>query len=642
MCGILGEISFSDQKKDIKLFEESLNLMNHRGPDDSDILSSDYFIFGHRRLSIIDLDSHAKQPMTSLCGNYIIVFNGEIYNYQELRLDLIERGYTFHTSGDTEVLLNSFIEYGIQCVEKFIGMFAFAIYDKQKNEVFVVRDRLGIKPLYYFFDDFRLVFSSEIKSILNYVDLNRELNLNAVSSYLSFRYPILNDTFFVGVSSLEPAHYIRFSEENFEKVEYWNCAEKFKEQLIDKGEDFYLEKLKEILESSIKYRMISDVPIGAFLSGGVDSSIVTAIMAKNSKEKVKTFTIGFKEDNYNEFSYANLIAEKYKTDHTELLLDGSGYIETMEKLIQYKDAPLSVPNEVPLYLMSKELKKYITVVLSGEGADEIFGGYGRIFRSPYDFERIKNIDSLNLTAEEKFEFVNNFVRKYAVSSFDSEIEHFLAIYSYTPLNLKKELLDSSIELNRIENLFLNKFISYFNELDDSSYYNKMMYAFEKVHLVGLLQRVDVTTMATSVEARVPFVDHRLVEFAFTVPLKYKLKWNNDIDKYKAKLIMSDHISEKFDTPKYLLKKAYEDIIPSDVLYRKKMGFPVPLNNWFGGEFNTYAKKILLSDKAKSRNIYNIENISRILDGEELAKNHGLAMKIWMLINLELFNRSYFD
>jgi len=640
MCGILGQINFKKLSVNKNKFKEALNLQIHRGPDDSGVYIGKKFIFGHRRLSIIDLDSHAKQPMISNCGNYVLVFNGEIYNYQEIKYELLKKGYVFHTSSDTEVLLNSFIEYGIDCIQQFIGMFAFAIYDKNKDECYIVRDRLGIKPLYYTKDNNKFIFSSEIKSILKLDNKEKKINKKAISSYMSFRYPILNDTFFKGINSLAPAHYIKIKGTKVDIVEYWSVIDKFKEQKNDKGENYYINKIKELLESAVKYRMISDVPFGAFLSGGVDSSVVTALMAKNSKEKVKTFTIGFEEQGFNEFKYANMVASQYNTNHKEIVLSGKDYISTMEKLIKYKDAPLSVPNEVPLYIMSKELKRYITVVLSGEGSDEIFSGYGRIFRSPYDLERIQNIDNLDLTNDEKNELIKNFIKKYGVENFNNYIEHFMSIYSYTSFKDKQSLLDESMNLKSIEKKFVDKFMSYFNELENESYYNKLMYAFLKVHLVGLLHRVDTTTMAVSVEARVPFLDHRLVEFACTIPIKYKLKWKNEKSKEESKILMSDKISEVYDIPKYILKKSFENDLPKEVLYRKKMGFPVPLNKWFGGHFNEYAKSILLSKEAKERGIYNIENIERWLDSDKLSKEHSFAMKIWMLINIELFMKKY--
>ncbi|MBT5399391.1 asparagine synthase, partial [bacterium] len=369
---------------------------------------------------------------------------------------------------------------------------------------------------------------------------------------------------------------------------------------------------------------------------------VTSIMANESKDPVNTFTIGFDEPEFNEFSYADTIANKYNTNHHKIVINGADYFNNLKQLIKYKDAPLSVPNEVPLYIMSKELKKYITVVLSGEGADEIFAGYGRIFRSPYDLYRIQNIDSLDLSDDEKDKLCKYFIKKYIVDNFESDVDHFHSIYSYTSLLDKKAILNSSIPLDDIENDFLDKFIYLFNEIKNETYYNKMMYVFEKIHLVGLLQRLDTSTMAASIEARVPFVDHRLVEFAFSIPFKYKIKWCKDGGKYKSRVLMSNEISERYDIPKYILKKAYENELPKDILYRKKAGFPVPLHDWLGGKFRKYAKKILLSKAAKNRKIYNIDNIKKILDSDELHADHGFAMKIWMLVNLELFSREYFD
>lgn len=643
MCGILGKLYFSrDFRVSTADFRKALDLQIHRGPEDSDIIRGDDYIFGHRRLSIIDLDTHAKQPMVSNCKRFILTFNGEIYNYKELREELEAKGYHFNTQSDTEVLLNSYIEYGIKCVDRFIGMFAFSIYDRTLSVTYIVRDRLGIKPLYYSNDEMSLTFSSEIKSILDLdKDAIKTLNLDAVSSYLSFRYPILNDTFFEGIHCLPPAHYMKISASEVEVVEYWNVTSKFSEQKVDRGEEYYVAELCRLLKSAVEYRMISDVPIGSYLSGGVDSSIITALMAENSKDRIKTFTIGFAEEGYNEFQYANIIKDKYNTNHREIMSSGQDYFDTMESLIGFKDAPLSVPNEVPLYLMTKELKKSVTVVLSGEGADEIFGGYGRIFKSPYDYERIRDLDSLDLSDVEKRKLCDQFIRKYIKTSFDSEVDHFMNIYSYTGMDDKKELLSSAIDLEKIENKLFDKFSYYFDELPDDSYYNKLMYTFEKIHLVGLLQRVDVTTMACSVEARVPFVDHRLVEFAFTIPFKYKIKWNSKDSEDMSKLLMSSDISELYDTPKYILKKSYEGIIPDEILYRKKVGFPAPLNSWLGGDFNSHAKELLLSKEATSRNLYNTKNVRKWLNSDKLQLDHSAAMKIWMLMNIEIFLKKYF-
>jgi asparagine synthase (glutamine-hydrolysing) len=643
MCGILGKISSNISATNISEFDAALSLMEHRGPNGEGIQRGDKFIFGQRRLSIIDLSDHGKQPMVSDDGMVTITFNGEIYNYKEIKANLIQKGHNFRSSSDTEVLLHAYLEYGIDCINQFIGMFAFAIYDSRKDEAYIVRDRLGIKPLYFHQRNENITFASEIKSILRLErDYDFRVNEAAISSYMSFRYPILDDTFFKGIQCLPPGHIVHINRAgNKTLTRYWSFSEKLKEQQEDKGEEFYIHKLREILESAVKYRMIADVPIGSFLSGGVDSSVVTAIMASNQIDPLNTFTVGFEEEGFNEFTYAAEVAQQYKTNHKEILLFGEDYIKTMEELIGYKDAPLSVPNEVPLYLMSKELRNYITVVLSGEGADEIFGGYGRIFRSPYDYDRFSELENGSYTNQEKDQFLKNFSSRYSQKTFDSPLDHFYHLYSYTSYEDKKLLLSAHISSTENEQALKENLKKCFEEVDGESYYNKVMYCFERVHLQGLLNRVDTTTMAASVEARVPFVDHRLVEFAFTIPVKYKLKWNSDKDKFAARLLMGDKISEEFDTPKYILKKAYENMLSQKILYRKKLGFPVPLNSWFGGEFKEYAKNILLDPKTISRGQINAGEVEKWLASPGMAENHGHAMKIWMLVNIELFNRKYF-
>ena len=647
MCGILGQIKInSDISLDTVRFKRALDLLTHRGPDDSDIFVDKRFMFGHKRLSIIDLSSAAKQPMLTNDKQVIIVFNGEIYNYKELRESLIEKGYLFRTSSDTEVLLNGYHCFGIEFIYKCIGMFAFAIYDKRYNTAFLVRDRLGIKPLYYCIKNGRITFSSEVKAIFAFEDLNKELNMKAVSSYFSFRYPIFNDTFFVGIYSIPPGHYMKIKNNKFYTERYWNLADKYIEQEEDKGESFYINKLKELLSSSVKYRMISDVPVGSFLSGGIDSSIITAIMSKETNSAVETFTIGYKEEGYNEFDYAGMITKRYKTNHHEIHTDCGAYLENLERLIRYKDAPLSIPNEVTHYEMTSELRKNVTVVLAGTGADEIFYGYGRIFRSTYDYERLKRPESLR----DKNLFMLNFKAKYGKTYFKDELDHFMDIYPYVDSETKKNLLHKSIDIDRTEEKIRAKFQTCFDEIRTGKYLDKAGYSFLKIHLPGILGHNDIISMASSVELRVPFLDHRLVEFALSVPVHYKLRWNSDKHKMESDHLMSDEISEVYDKPKYLLKQAYKNDIPKEIYYRKKIGFPVPLHFWFGGEYRTYASDLLLNDKAKKRDIYNTDTLKEWFEMKDLKEHKGdsrtyqysMAGKIWMLVNLELFFRAYFD
>ena len=443
MCGIAGIVNLeSGIAPDSLVIERMTDSMVHRGPDGRGFFSDHHVAFGHRRLKIIDLSEAARQPMWDESKRYCITFNGEIYNYLELREDLLQKGYTFFSDSDTEVLLKAYIEYGISCIQKFIGMFAFAIYDKQTEKTIIVRDRIGVKPLFYSVFDGRLLFGSEIKAILQYPGFRYGLNKDAVSSYLSYRYPVGTWTLFDNVHSLLPGHYMEVSNGNWSVHQYYELPViKEKE---DMGEEFYLKKLRELMTSSVKYRMIADVPFGAYLSGGLDSSVVVALMSGLTSEPVKTFTIGFADEGYNEFSFAKQVADRYRSDHHEITLSAENYLDTMRKLIRFKDAPLGVANEPALHVMSAELKKFITVVLSGEGADEIFGGYGRIFRSPYDLERMKQAGP----DQDKI-LANNLALRYGNKIFQNAREHFLYLYQYLKWEDKKQFLSDEFisELN---------------------------------------------------------------------------------------------------------------------------------------------------------------------------------------------------
>ncbi len=632
MCGILGVIGNPVNKE---RFIQSLDLQLHRGPDDYGYHQEPRLQFGHRRLSIIDVSHHSSQPMVAGMGDLVGVFNGEIYNYRELRSELEQAGYRFKTNGDTEVLLNGYHYYGESILPKLIGMFAFSIYDRRNKQVFLARDRLGIKPLYYTKNSNNFVFSSEVKSILKLDERERDLNNTAVSAYLSYRYPILNDTFYEGIYQLAPGHCMRVNTACvYETKLYWSLAEVISHKNEDLGEQYYLEQVQEIFRSSVKYRMISDVPVGAYLSGGVDSSAVVAEMAKASTSSIKTFTIGFEDEGYNEFEYARIVADQYKTDHHEIILGQDDYVSTMEELIKYKGAPLGVPNEVPLFRMSQELKKHVTVVLSGEGADEIFAGYGRIFRSADDYEKITQ----SINGECSPALAQRIKAKYGTRVFKSEVDHFLHLYRYTSVSEKNSIFHNRFVKQKIEPVLDHRFHELFLEAGDSNYVNKMMYIFEKLHLPGLLQRVDVTTMAASVEARVPFVDHRLVECAFNIPDKYKLRWKSGVDKCND--LLGGDISEVYDTPKYILKKAMEPLLPDSILYRPKMGFPVPLDRWFGGDFKRFAANQVLSGELVRREVIDKGYVASLFKSDRMEKQEAVAKTAWMLLSLELFLKQF--
>jgi len=625
MCGLLALLGETEPA----LFKRALDLQIHRGPDDSGFESIDGLMLGHRRLSIIDLSHHSSQPMWTNNREMVGVFNGEIYNYLEIKKDLISKGYVFTTQGDTEVLLNAFHCYGEKAVELLIGMFAFVICDRRDNTVFVARDRLGIKPLYYKNTSKGLCFSSEVKSIQSLDSSAGVLDLAAVCAYFSYRYPLTERSFVQDIKQLEPGHLIVIKNGSMTEKSYWDCAQLVEEQENDLGESYYLNRTRELFASAVKYRTIADVPVGAYLSGGVDSSAVVAEMAKSQKDAVKTFTIGFKDDGFNEFEYAREVAKQYQTDHQEILISQDHYFENMEELIRIKDAPLGVPNEVPLFLMSKELKKKVTVVLSGEGADEIFGGYGRLFRSADDYAKLAG------SYDNRSESLRS---KYGTKQFKSELEHFLHLYRYTSLELKQKLFGPAVNSESLEQELNLKFGNMFDRVKGSCYATKMMYAFEKLHLPGLLQRVDATTMGASVEARVPFVDHRLVEFAFTVPTKYKLRWLSDRE--ACKHLSGDDVSERHDVPKYILKKALEGSLSDRILYRRKMGFPVPLLRFMSGQRLEYVRSRLRDGMLVKQGILDREFLDIFLTDKSLD-THKNAMTAWMAFNLETYFSNHF-
>ena len=641
MCGIAGIINLQGRETPPEAVISAMTgTLTHRGPDDHGIFCEGPVALGHRRLSIIDLSEKGRQPMTDTENTAVITCNGEFYNFRELRRQLISKGFTFRSGTDTEVALSAYREYGTDFFQHLQGMFAFCIYDRLTERCILARDRLGIKPLYYAECGGRLVFASEIKALLKYPGMDVEPDMEAVSCYLSYRYPTGHRTFFRGIRSLLPGHYLEITGEGTSLHQYWDLP--VITDMEDRGEAFYVKKLRRVLEESVASRMISDVPLGAYLSGGLDSGVIVSIMAGLSGKRVKTFTIGFNEDGYNEFDYSAMVADRYNTDHNTILMKGSGYMRAMEELISFRDAPLGVPNEPALYVMSQELKKQITVVLSGEGADEILGGYGRIFRSPMDYRRMKFLQNPGNPEPGSPAGIlkQNLENKYGRADFNSEAELFLHLYRYMGQEDRERYLSpEALESMGIETDSL--VYELFERAGSLGMYDRNMWVFEKFHLPGLLHRLDTTTMAASVEARVPFVDHRLVEFAMSVPACYKMRWKSLRHRVAASVLTSDRISEDHDITKYLLRRAFHRDLPGEVVSRKKVGFPVPLHTWFGRDLNVWARELLLDRTAHERGIWNTRSIESTLDSGELFRDHNRGLHIWMLVNIELWLRKYF-
>ena len=599
MCGINGLVLETKNNLIEKRIISMNNSIAHRGPDSDGFFINNNVALGHRRLSIIDVRDISNQPMTSENDRFTIVFNGEIYNFQEIKKHL---NYNFISLSDTEVILASISLKGIDWFLKIAnGMFSFAVYDKIEDSILLVRDRLGIKPLFYYSDDKNFIFSSEIKGILNSGLVKAEFEYNAIDEYLGNRYVREPFTFFKNIFQVESGTYLTIKKKlKIIKKKYWDLPNEFNNDL-EFNENNIAKDFQKQLELSIKYRLISDVSLGTYLSGGLDSSLITAITSNFKQDSVNTYTIGFKD--LNEFEYSGLVAKKFKTIHHKINLSKKDYLNNWTRLIKYKDCPLGVPNEIPLAVMSSKLKEKITVVLSGEGADELMGGYGRIFRSPFDFSNNFN--------------ENNFY------------DYFIKKYEYVPRKLRDSLLNT--------NKSFRKYFDYKISLDFqiNSNESNVFRFFHKYHVKGLLQRVDITTMQTSVEARVPFLDHNLIEYSYKkVPYNLKLKWNNELSKTKAEKMSSNDYSEILDSPKYLLKKISYNFLPSKIIERKKVGFPVPLNDWFG-DLEKLAIELLHDAEWLKK-----ESIDKLIIDSKKQSRSGQIL--WMFINIQIFKNNYFN
>ena len=600
MCGINGIFSTTEVDRLEKRLEEMNDSIQYRGPDaEGSFIANNRVGLGHRRLSIIDTSEEANQPMHSASGKWVVVFNGEIYNFMEIRNKL---NYPFKTASDTEVILAAVERKGIPWfLEQANGMFAIALYNKEERKLFLLRDRLGIKPLFFFRDKDTFIFSSEIKAILHSGLVEATFNEAAVDEYLANRYIRAPYTFFKGIFQIIPGTSLQVDQDlrSFTTT-YWRLPDTFNFSTVF-DEEQVLSQFEKELTRSVRYRLMADVPLGTYLSGGVDSSLITAITAKHKDEPVNTYTIGFPE--LNEFPYSDKVASQYGTVHHKITMTADNYLSQWEDLIGFKDAPLGVPNEIPLAKMSRKLKEKITVVLSGEGADELLGGYGRIFRSPFDYE--------NKRPDTDF------------------YDYFIGQYDYVPRNMRDTLIvTSKTYRHAFDEKIRNEFNAHRNE-------ENVFRFFHAYHLKGLLQRLDMTTMQASVEARVPFLDHQLIEFSYReIPYALKLKWKSRIAEQKARSLSAKAYSEELDIPKYLLRKLAEKYLPAEIVYRKKMGFPVPLTQWFPHLENLAVTLLSRAEWLRKDALFDLINKSK--------KEQRAGQVLWMFINIELFRKKYFE
>lgn len=624
MCGINGIALSSRSKKQINesILRRMTDVIHHRGPDGDGIFIDEKIGLGHRRLSIVDV-AHGAQPMFNHDKSISIIYNGEVYNHADYRAELEAKGYIFQNNSDTETIIHLYEEYGVKCVEKLRGMFAFAIWDKRARTLFIARDRLGVKPLYYVHDsEGNLFFGSEIKTLLEANAIKPEINYCALPDQFANHGTSRDETLFKNVKRLLPGHFLIWKDGNLKIEEFWDVN--FEPKHEEKSDKDFIEEWREMFRHSVKLRLMADVPLGMFLSGGIDSSAICAMMATMVDEPIKTFSVGFKEREANEFEYARIVSKAFKTEHHEITITPEQFFAELPNLVWHEDEPIGFIASVPLYFVSKLSQKHVKVVLTGEGSDEILAGYGRY---------AKALQLLNYG--EKYEnFTPSFVRsavKSGVTAFggklsrtflsrEADIENlFFDNFGIYPKAMQKNLFSKETKSHFADEnpyYFQNQWLE---KTDAKEILDKLLYADTKTYLHELLMKQDQMSMAASIESRVPFLDHKLVEFTAKMPIKMKLRGK--------------------DT-KWILREAMKGILPDEILNRSKMGFPVPIGNWFRNEYKHIVDEYVLGERAISRGIFNADFVREIVAKHNAGENHD--ERIWSLVNFEIWQRRFFD
>lgn len=615
----------------------------HRGPDDSGLYIDQEHNVGlaHTRLSILDLSSLGHQPMSNDNGSVWMTYNGEVYNFKEIREELEKKGYAFSSNTDTEVLVKAYEEWGIDCVHKFIGMFAFAIWDRNEQKLYLVRDRVGVKPLYYFFRDGILLFASELKALIKHPSFRKEINRSIVPHYLRFGfiqspYTIFHDTF-----KLKPGHYLCLHKNRLVEKKYWDIVDFYNADPIEGTEEEIALELENLLVSSFNYRLISDVPVGVFLSGGLDSSIVTALLQHNIGSKLKTFTIGFAESSLNEAYWSKNIASYLGTDHTEYYLSVDEAAKIIYSIPEICDEPFGDNSLIPTYLVSKLARKDVTVALSADGGDELFCGYSRYKAYVRLYEKflrlpkfltnsvIKSMTSLNPSTVDDFyrtfkavmpevkEIKDKYI-KWRDMLIESNNGNLIEMYKCNLSKWTPEELEGIID-HKYNYSFDGAYIDTIESMPNNELLNKVMALDFKTYLPDdILTKVDRATMSVSLEGREPFLDHRLMEFVARVPLKFKYHEG---------------------TSKYILRKVLDKYIPRELIERPKQGFVVPLSRWLKGGLQEVVKEYLNEDRLRREGIFNSEVVSSYIkdfyDGVSMNVN-----KIWFLLIFQMWKERW--
>jgi asparagine synthase (glutamine-hydrolysing) len=629
MCGICG-IFFSD--RDWHVQADSLGRMNrsiaHRGPDDEGFFLEENVGLAMRRLSIIDVQS-GHQPIANENQDVWIVYNGEIYNHAELRRGLEAKGHRYKTNSDTETIVHLYEEYGRDCVKQLRGMFAFVIWDRRKRVLFAARDRLGIKPFYYRWDGKAFVFGSEIKAILAYPGVQAEFNRGTLAEYLAFGYITGQETMFAGIRKLMPGHVLGLSEQSGLKIErYWNLETEVDRE--PRSRDYYVKTYREMLEAAVGSHLMSDVPLGMFLSGGLDSSAVAALATKIHGDRIHTFAVGYGEEAFSELGYARSVAEHIRSQHHEVRLSRAEFFDSLPRLIWHEDEPIVWPSSVSLFFVARLARERVKVVLTGEGSDETLGGYTRyawtLLNSRMDrayrtlipeglrglIRKSTNASPLGAALHRKLE--HTFLLRDGTSWSSFYYDNFFSAFSAAE---QIELLTPEATASAGD-AYLGSMTAWEGSRGDMLH--RLLYADVNSYLVELLMKQDQMSMAASIESRVPFLDHELVEFTARIPARYSI------------IGMAG---------KFILKQAVEDLLPKSIIYRKKMGFPTPWEYWLAGPQLDDLEHILLEPRTTERGLFRPEAVQRLF-AEHRAKLRDHGNRIWRLLNLEIWHRIMID
>ncbi len=636
MCGIAGIVSVDGLPPDTSLRVVRMrDVMHYRGPDDAGLFSDACAAIGHRRLSIVDL-STGQQPLSNEDGTVWVSFNGEIYNHRDARADLEANGHRYRTRSDTETIVHAYEEWGDDCVHRFRGMFAFALWDAPKRRLLLTRDRLGVKPLYWARVGGLLIFASEIKAILASGLLQAEPNYAVLPEILSTRYTAGADTLFKGIHKLLPGHQLVFERGGVRIRQYWDVPAGSADRPGDGTarrsgrEADVVDQFRSLLTEAVKLRLMSDVPLGMFLSGGIDSAAVAAIMSKLIDRPLQTFSVAFKERAFNELEYSRQAAAAVGADAHEIVIDDGDFFDALPKLLWHEDEPIGHPSSVPLYFVSKLARSHVTVVLTGEGSDELMAGYGKYLRLQWNrragtiYERLVPRSVRTFVADRVVPRLPGELGRFAARSFAAMPRTpeamFLDNFAAIRLADQRRLLAPALRGLATTDAYRTSLAFFDQAAESRSLLDRLLYTDIKTYLVELLMKQDQMSMASSIESRVPFLDHVLVEYVAALPDSWKLSGL---------------------TTKRVLRQAMRGIVPESILNRPKMGFPVPFGAWMRSGRQQIAREVLLDRRSRERGLIDADAVDRLLRDHAAGRTDG-SDRIWTLLNLELWHRTFID